>query len=83
VEVVVVSVVTARTFNQSPSSVKSLAQDGPVFVTDRGRPTIVVLTVDDYERLAGTGSVRDSLRMAEDVDLEPVISPDLGQVSAW
>jgi prevent-host-death family protein len=76
------SVVSSRTFNQSPSAVKAMAQDGPVFVTDRGRPTIVVLAMDEYERLTGGGSVRDSLRMATDVDLEPAISRDLGQVTA-
>ena len=31
---------------------KREAASGPVFVTDRGRPTHVLLTVEDYERLA-------------------------------
>ncbi|MGI8522452.1 MAG: type II toxin-antitoxin system Phd/YefM family antitoxin [Nocardioides sp.] len=75
------SVVTARTFNQSPSTVKAMAEDGPVFVTDRGKPTIVVLAVDDYERLAGGGSLRESLIMDADADFEPVISRDLGEVA--
>jgi prevent-host-death family protein len=74
------SVVNARTFNQSPSTVKAMAKDGPVFVTDRGKPTIVVLTVDEYERLTGAGTIRDSLRMPADVELEPVVSRDLGGV---
>ncbi len=74
------SVVSARAFNRSPSVVKAMVKDGPVFVTDRGKPTVVVLAMDDYERLTGTGSVRDSLRMDVDVDFEPVVSTDLGQV---
>lgn len=74
------SVVNARTFNQSPSTVKAMAKDGPVFVTDRGRPSLVVLAMDEYERLTGSGSIRDSLRMETDVDFEPVVSADLGEI---
>lgn len=75
------SVVSARTFNQSPSKVKAMAKDGPVFVTDRGRPTFVILSVDAYERMAGGGSVRSSLRMEVDVEFEPMVSSDLGRVA--
>ncbi|HET6560379.1 MAG TPA: type II toxin-antitoxin system prevent-host-death family antitoxin [Marmoricola sp.] len=75
------SFVNARTFNQSPSTVKAMAKQGPVFVTDRGKPSIVVLAMDDYERLTGGGSVRDSLRMDTDVELEPVVSRGLGEVA--
>lgn len=74
------SVVNARTFNQSPSTVKAMAKDGPVFVTDRGKPSLVVLAMDEYERLTGSGSIRDSLRMETDVDFEPVVSADLGEI---
>ena len=75
------SIVSARTYNQSPSVVKAMAAKGPVFVTDRGRPSIVVMSVDDYERLSGGGSVRDSLVMDVDVELTPVVSKDLGTVA--
>lgn len=75
------AVISARTFNQSPSKAKAMAKFGPVFVTDRGRPAIVVLNIAEYERLAGRGSIRDSLRMADEIESEPVISPDLGHVA--
>lgn len=75
------TLVTARTFNQSPSTVKAMAKQGPVFVTDRGKPAIVVLAMDEYERLTGARSVRDSLRMETEVGLEPVVSRDLGEVA--
>lgn len=75
------SVVNARTFNQSPSTVKAMAKDGPVFVTDRGTPAIVVLAIEDYERLVGAGSIRDSLRMDVDIPFDPVVSRDLGEVA--
>ena len=79
------SIVSARTFNQSPSAVKGMASDGPVFVTDRGRPSHVLLTIDDYERLSGGGTVRDSLCMTDgdDIDLEPVVSDSLGRVERF
>lgn len=76
------SIVTSRTFNQSPSRVKAMAADGPVFVTDRGRPTLVLLSMADYERLRGQGSVRDVLRMDAEVDFEPVINRDGAEVPA-
>jgi len=75
------SVISARAFNQSPSAVKAMAGKEPVFVTDRGEPTIVVLSIDDYERLAGGGSIRDSLVMDADVDFEPVTVRDVGRVA--
>jgi prevent-host-death family protein len=44
---------TSREFNQDTSVAKRAAQRGRVFITDRGRPTHVLLTIEDYRRLAG------------------------------
>lgn len=44
---------TSREFNQDTARAKREAKNGPVFVTDRGRPTHVLLTVDEYERMKG------------------------------
>ena len=44
---------TSREFNQDTARAKREAASGPVFVTDRGRPTHVLLTVAEYERLTG------------------------------
>lgn len=46
-----ITTVSSRTFNQDTSRVKKAAADGPVFITDRGRPSYVLLTINDYERL--------------------------------
>jgi prevent-host-death family protein len=43
---------TSRDFNQDTARAKREAANGPVFVTDRGTPTHVLLTVAEYERLA-------------------------------
>jgi prevent-host-death family protein len=44
---------TSREFNQDTSGAKKAAAQGPVFITDRGRPAHVLLTIEDYLRLTG------------------------------
>ena len=65
---------TSREFNQDSSGVKRAALEGPVFITDRGRPSHVLLTIEEYHRLSGgAGTIIDMLAMprAEDIDFEP------------
>lgn len=47
------SSMTSREFNQDASGAKRRAREGPVFITDRGRPAHVLLTVEEYRRLTG------------------------------
>jgi len=35
------------------SRAKNAAQEGPVFITDRGEPKHVLLSIEDYQRLVG------------------------------
>ncbi len=44
---------TSRDFNQAASRAKQAAKDGPVFITDRGRPAHVLLSYEHYLRLIG------------------------------
>ena len=44
---------TGREFNQDTARAKRAASEGPVFITDRGRPAHVLLSIDDYRRLTG------------------------------
>ncbi len=46
-------IVTAREFNQDTSRAKRFAAAEPVFVTDRGRPTHVLLSIAAYRQLSG------------------------------
>jgi prevent-host-death family protein len=48
-----VTTLSSREFNQDTSGAKKAAQRGPVFITDRGRPAHVLLTIEDYRRLTG------------------------------
>lgn len=53
---------SSREFNQRSSDAKRRAASGPVLITDRGKPTHVLLTYDDYRRLAAPGrSIADIL----------------------
>ena len=48
-----VTTLTSREFNHDTSGAKKAASHGPVFITDRGRPAHVLLTIEDYLRLTG------------------------------
>lgn len=45
-------VLTSREFNQDVSKAKRFAVSEPVFVTDRGKPTHVLLSIDAYRDFA-------------------------------
>lgn len=45
--------VTSREFNQDVSRAKRFALIEPVFVTDRGKPTHVLISVDAWRQLSG------------------------------
>ena len=45
--------ITSREFNQDTAGAKRAAMEGPVFITDRGQPAHVLLSIDDYRRLSG------------------------------
>ena len=66
-----VTTVTSRQFNQDASGAKKAAQKGPVFITDRGRPAHVLLTIEDYRRLAGGNmSLAEALAQPGGADFE-------------
>jgi prevent-host-death family protein len=48
-----VTTITSRDFNQDAGKAKKAASRGPVFITDRGRPAHVLLTIEDYRTLVG------------------------------
>ena len=69
-----ITTLSSREFNQDASGAKRAAQAGPVFITDRGRPAHVLLTIEDYQALAGSSaSIIDLLAApgVEDVDFTP------------
>ena len=76
-----VTTISSREFNQDPSGAKRAAQTGPVFITDRGRPAHVLLTIDEYCRLsASAGSIVDLLGMTGTADIEFEPQPLAGEL---
>lgn len=65
---------TSREFNQDTSRAKKAARRGPVFITDRGRPAHVLLSIEEYRRLTGgTMSLAEAVAQPGegDFDFEP------------
>ncbi|NIJ19156.1 prevent-host-death family protein [Sphingomonas naasensis] len=57
-------VISSREFNQDVSAAKRMARLEPVFVTDRGRPTHVLMSIENFRQLSGQReSVVDLLAM--------------------
>lgn len=64
--------VSSREFNQNRARVKKATENGPVVVTDRGKPVLVLLTYEAYEELQPKEtSVAEALYMpgADEIDL--------------
>jgi prevent-host-death family protein len=76
---------SSREFNQDTGRAKKAAANGPVIITDRGKPAHVLLSFDEYEKLSGKksalpekrGTIVDLLAMpgGEDIEFNP---PKLG-----
>lgn len=65
--------VSSRDFNQDVSAAKRIAREEPLFVTDRGRPTHVLMSIEAYRGLAGRReSIVDLLAVSDPVPLPPV-----------
>lgn len=68
---VTITKLSSREFNQDTSRAKRAAKRGPVFITDRGRPSHVLLTVEDYQRITGgQKSIAELLAMPEAARIE-------------
>ena len=68
-----ITTLSSREFNQNASDAKKAANKGPVFITDRGRPAHVLLSIKDYQQITGSRQkIADLLAMPgiEDVELE-------------
>lgn len=64
-----ITTLSSREFNQDSGKAKKAAQNGPVFITDRGRPAHVLLTIEEYRKIMGqTASLVDLLAFDGDLD---------------
>ena len=77
-----ITTLSSREFNQDASRAKKAANDGPVFITDRGKPAHVLLSIKEYQRLTGSHQkIADLLAMPgiEETELEIPRLRDLAQ----
>ncbi|VTU45591.1 Phd_YefM (plasmid) [Variovorax sp. SRS16] len=66
-----ITTLSGQEFNRDSSGARRAAQNGPVFITDRGRPAHVLLAIEEYQRLAGPrASIAELLAMPGGEDLE-------------
>ena len=69
-----ITTLTSREFNQAASEAKRAANNGPVFITDRGRPAHVLMSFEEYQRLTKQRrNIADALAMPglADIEFEP------------
>ena len=68
-----ITTVTSRELNQDISKVKKVCEAGPVYVTNRGEPTHVMMTFEAYQKLVGNHeSIIELLAMDESaINFEP------------
>ncbi|MDN8616575.1 type II toxin-antitoxin system prevent-host-death family antitoxin [Variovorax ginsengisoli] len=67
---------SSRDFTRDVGAAKRAAAEGPVFITDRGRPAFALLKIEDYYRITGEPEkslldLMDSLPSTEGIDFEP------------
>lgn len=66
-----ISTFSSREFNQDVSRIKKATRQGPVFITDRGHPAHVLLSIEDYLKLTQTKeTIVDLLAMPDSADID-------------
>lgn len=71
-----VTTFSSRTFARDAGAVKRATANGPVFITDRGMPSLAVLDIEDYFSLVGQRDERSlleammALPSTPDIELE-------------
>ena len=75
--------ITSRDFNQDVGKAKRLARQEPVFITDRGRPSHVLMSFEAFRQISGqTESIIDLLAMPEGDESE-LEQPPVDTGLAW
>ncbi len=72
--------ITSREFNRDVSQAKRMARTEPVLITDRGQPTHVLMSIEEFRRFTGESeSILEALAMPEAVELDAADAAD----GAW
>ncbi|MEO9228460.1 MAG: type II toxin-antitoxin system Phd/YefM family antitoxin [Devosia sp.] len=67
---------SSRDFTRDVGAAKRAASQGPVFITDRGRPAFALLKIEDYYKITGRQgrsllALMDSLPDTSGIEFEP------------
>jgi len=66
-----INTVSSRKFNQDISKIKQSANNGPIFVTNRGHATHVLMTIEEYYKITGKNeNIVDLLAMPNDIEID-------------
>ena len=66
-----ITTLSSRELNQDVTHAKKATKNGPVIITDRGKPAHVLLSFEDYQRLTKQRrNIADSLAMPQVADIE-------------
>lgn len=71
-----ITTISSREFNQDTGKAKRAAKQGPVFITDRGRPSHVLLTIEEFEQISAAKPRKNILELlampeADLIEFEP------------
>jgi prevent-host-death family protein len=74
-----ITTLTSREFNHDTGRAKKAAAKGPVFITDRGQPAHVLLSIEEYRKLSEKPrTLLDVIGMKEGADIDFEI-PRIGE----
>ncbi len=73
-----ITTLSSREFNQDTSRAKKAAAKGPVFITDRGRPAHVLLSIDEYRAILTQNKSLGELIAMEGADSVEFEAPSIG-----
>lgn len=66
-----ITLLSRQEFGQDVTKAEDAARNSPVFITDQGRPMHVLLSIEEYQRMAGHPThIVERLAMPDVIDLE-------------
>ena len=69
-----ITTLSSRELNQDIGRAKKASKRGPVFITDRGKPAHVLLSIEEYRQLTQQRrNIADALAMpgSEEIEFDP------------
>jgi len=78
---VTITTLSSREFNQDTGKAKKAAKRGPVFITDRGRPAHVLISIEQYQSLAGSNSSIVDLLASPGAEKIEFTAPRVGKLT--